>query len=236
MALAMGLAMNVGAQEAPSQSRFKDELRMPWTRGSTDFIRSWLVAGPIPCKLVEECLSGEAALVPTDGMESKRPDGSVVKWRTNRTWGDPAAVGGEGSQLGAVGYAFTTIKRDKAGKALLSLGAADGLRAWVNGKPVLAVDAERSWAPDSDPVEVDLNAGDNSLLIKVSAAATFSARVLESGAVVARVAEVSPSIVESTDNGFTVVTDFSAARADAEPVKITVIRAGGEVVFEASAR
>ena len=40
------LAPALSAQDAPT-SRFKDEMRMPWTRGTTDYIRRWTVAGPI---------------------------------------------------------------------------------------------------------------------------------------------------------------------------------------------
>src|SRR5687767_7272436 len=88
---------------------FKDEMRMPWTRGGTDFIRTWTVAGPIPCKLEEDCLGGEGSAQPNETQELKRPDGSVVKWRPNRPWGDHATIAAEGPTDNAVGYAHTTI-------------------------------------------------------------------------------------------------------------------------------
>ena len=42
---------------------------MPWTRGSTDFIRRWVVAGPIACRLEEDCVGGEGAVRPDEAME-----------------------------------------------------------------------------------------------------------------------------------------------------------------------
>ena len=211
-------------------------MRTPWTRGSTDFIRNWIVAGPLDCKLDEDCLGGEGAVRPAVDAETRRPDGSMVKWRFNRPWGDYANIDGEGATADKVSYAFANIPRDKAGKASLSLGSVNGIRAWLNGKQVLVRDGERAWSPDNDQVEVDLNAGDNALLIKVASTSGFVARVLESGAVPARVNEITPSLVGGSDAGFSIVTDVSAARASAEPVTIEVIRPGGDVAFRASGK
>ncbi|MFA5264953.1 MAG: hypothetical protein WC378_14105, partial [Opitutaceae bacterium] len=96
---------------------------MPWTRGDESFIRSWLVAGAFPGGLNEDVLAaqgGEAAIQPSDGMESKRSDGTAVKWHTFSSWSD--AVGlefSEGPKEGAVSYAFAKVMRKQAGRALL---------------------------------------------------------------------------------------------------------------------
>jgi dienelactone hydrolase len=227
-AMAISTCLQAFAQNAPPPSTFKDELRMPWTRGSTDFIRTWMVAGPIPCKLEDDCLGGEATANPADTAK--------LQWRANRTWGDPASIGGDGPTAGAVGYAYATITRVKPGKALLSLGSDNGIRAWLNGRPVMARDGVRSWAADEDQVEVDLKAGANALLIKVAADATFAARVLETGAVTARHEEISPVIRESSSAHMILVTDSNASRASHDPVKIEVIRPGGEALFNGSAK
>jgi predicted esterase len=107
---------------------------------------------------------------------------------------------------------------------------------WVNGRRVLARDAHRSLTPDEDSVEVDLAAGPNTLLIKSAATGSFTVRVLEPGTVLRRVTEIGPSLVEIQSEGFTVRTDVSAARAAAEPVKIEVVRAGGDIAFTAGAK
>ena len=231
LAAALGSSGDVFAQEARPTGTFKDEMRMPWTRGSTDYIRDWMVAGPIACKLEEDCLNGEAGAW-ASGPELKLPDGKSVPWRPNRTWGDVASVGGDGS---GVGYASATVQRESAGKATLAVGAADGVRVWLNGKLVLTRDGPRSWAADNDLVDVDLAAGANALLLKLSNTANYSVRVLAPGAVLPRVQEITPSIVASSDSRLDVVTDVSSARAAADRVKLEVIRAGGDVAFARSA-
>jgi dienelactone hydrolase len=236
VAMAALWVMAAQAQEKPQPplSLFKDEMRMPWTRGSTDYIRDWLVAGPIPCTLDHDCLGGEATVTPGADQDQKLPGGGATKWRVNRAWGDTAGIGGDGVTENAVGYAFARFKRDQAGKARVAIGTADGVRAWVNGKPILKRDEQRSWAADSDPVEVDLKAGENTLLIKIQADAVYSARILETGAVLARVQEIAPSLLGVENGQLTLRTDATTERADADPVKVEILRAGGEVVFATS--
>ena len=227
---------NAGAQTAPAPSKLKDELRMPWQRGDRNFLRLWLVAGSFACGLETDCLGGEAGVQATDGLDQKRADGSVVKWHSQKSWGDSVAFDDlTGPKEGAVAYAFTRVARAKAGKALLLVGSEDGVRVWVNGKPVLAKDGLRSLTPDEDQVEVEMNAGDNALLVKVSARRSFSARVVEPGTVVSRKAEIGPSIVKLSPDGFMLKTDTGAERAEPEAVTIEVIQPGGTAVFNSTA-
>ncbi len=204
---------------------------MPWTRGSTGYIRDWQVAGPFDCKLEVDCLNGEAGARP-GGPELKLADGKLVTWRPNRPWGDVTSVGGDGAGMG---YAYADIKRDAAGKATLAIGTADGTRVWLNGKLVLSHDGARSWGADSDRVDVDLNAGDNALLVKVAKDSNFSARVLPLGAVMPRVQEIVPSIIEISDTRVIVRTDQNKERADADPVFVEVVRPGGQLLITLNA-
>ena len=230
----------VGAQTAPAPTKLKDEMRMPWQRGDRNFLRLWLVAGPFPGGLNTDYIGGqggEAGIRPTDAMEQKRADGTSVKWHSQKSWGDTNAFDDlTGPKDDAVAYAFTKVSRPKAGKALLLVGSEDGVRVWLNGKLVLDKDGLRSLTPDEDQVEVDMNAGENALLVKVSASKSFSARVLEPGTVVARKAEIGPSIVKLLPDGFTLKTDIGVERTEPEAVKIEVIRPGGEAVFTTTAR
>ena len=109
---------------------------------------------------------------------------------------------------------------------------------WLNGKLVLSRDGLRSLVPDEDQIEVDMIAGENSLLVKVPQQMgrwVFCARVLEPGTVLERRAEIGPSIVALAADGFTLKTDVSDVRADAEPVTVEVVGAGGKVVFTTTA-
>jgi dienelactone hydrolase len=230
-AFLLGVFANVGAQEAPPAPKLKDEMRQPWLRGDTDFLRQWKVAGPLKCTLEAECLGtagAEAAARPSDG--------GAVQWRDLKTWGDAVNfVDFEGSRDGAMGFAHATVNRANAGKALLSFGSSDGARVWVNGKRVFAWDGARSLTADENQIEVDLVAGANSVLVKLAADGVFLLRVLETGTVLARVTEIGPSIVGFMPAGFSLNTDVNGKRADAPAVKVEVIAPGGAVMYTATA-
>lgn len=222
-----------------SKIKLKDEMRMPWKRSDENFLRLWLVVGPFPGGLETDCLrapGGEGSVQPTDGLEQKRGDGTPVKWHSQKSWSDVVAFDDlAGSKDNAVAYAFTKVSRPKAGKALLSVGSGDGLRLWLNGRLVISRDGLRSTTPDEDQVEVDVNAGENSLLVKVLARSTFCARLLEPGAVLLRKAEIGPSIIGLSPDGLTLKTDIGAERTGVESVKVEVIQPGGKPVFTATA-
>ncbi len=223
-------------QEPAPRPKLKDEMRLPWTRGDAAYLRQWLVVGPFACALEADCLGGEAAAAPADGQEVKRPDGASVRWHGQKAWSDDAAFGDlPGAGAGSVAYAFAKVARASAGPALLSIGSRDGIRVWLNGRLVLSRDGLRSATPDEDRVPVEMRAGENTLLVKAAADATFFARVLEPGAVFVRKAEIGPSLVDQRPDGFTLVTDVGPERKDADPVKVEVVRAGGEAVFTATA-
>ena len=216
----------------------KDEMRQPWQRDDATYIRVWKVAGAFPCDLARDCLDipgGEAAARPDAGQ--KRADGSEVEWRNHGSWGDEITFdAATGDRDGGVAYAAARIERAAAGRARLAIGSADGIRVWMNGKRVLTREAHRSLTPDEDLIEVDLAAGANTLLIKSSATGTFTARVLEAGTVLRRATEIGPSLIELQPELFTVRTDVDGARAAADPVKIEVVKPGGEVAFTATAK
>jgi len=215
-------------------------MRQPWQRGDWNFQRRWLIAGPFPCTLEAECLGAsgsEAALRPTDGQEQKRADATSVKWHPLKSWTDVFGFDDlQGSRDGAVAYAFTKVSRPESGKALLSMGSDDGVRVWVNGKRVLAKDGARSLTVDEDQVEVDLLAGDNAVLVKLGAGSSFTLRILETGTVLARTAEIGPSFAGFMPAGFSLNTDVNSTRAGADPVKVEVIAPGGAVMHTATAR
>jgi len=224
------------AQEPASPLKLKDEQRMPWKRDADRFLRQWLVVGPFPGGLDTDCLGGESAIQPADGMEQKRADGTSVKWHSQKSWGD--VMGFEASpdpSASAVSYAFAKVSRPKAGKVLLSAGSDGSIRVWVNGKRVLARDGQRSVTADEDQIEVDMNAGENTLLVKMPASNSFCVRVLEAGSVVARNPAIGPSILHYTADGFTLKTDIGGERTNVEAVEIEIVAPGGKVLLKRTA-
>lgn len=244
VAVAVLAASSVLAQPAPAapSPKLKDELRLPWKRGNDEFIRRWLVVGPFPGGLDGDALAaggGEATAQPTEGLEVARADGSKTAWRNVTSWIDTVGLDDlEAAKEDAFAYAFARVNRAAAGKALLSLGSDEGVRVWLNGKLVQSRDGLRSTVPDEDQIEVEMNVGENRLLLKLAQTvgrATFCARVLEPGAVLARRMEIGPSIMKLEPAGFTLKTDIGVERADAEPVKVEVVAAGGKVMHATTA-
>jgi hypothetical protein len=228
---AFGISSALGQEPPPApKPKLKDELRMPWQRGDSNFLRQWLVAGPFACGLGTDCLTGqagEAAAQPTDGTS--------VRWHAQKAWSDDVTFGDlPGAGTGDVAYAFARVPRQKAGPAVLSIGSRDGIRVWLNGKPVVSRDGLRSATPDEDRVAVEMNAGENTLLVKALADSTFYARVLEPGAVPVRRAEIGPSLVDLRPDGFTLVTD-SAGAEGRRSGHDRGGRAGGQVIFTTTA-
>ncbi|MCY3017894.1 MAG: NEW3 domain-containing protein [Planctomycetota bacterium] len=65
-------------------------------------------------------------------------------------------------------YAVVYVKCPTARKAVLSVGSDDGVKAWLNGKEVVADNASRGAAPGQDKADVELVAGWNELLLKIT--------------------------------------------------------------------
>ncbi|MBC8472792.1 MAG: hypothetical protein H8D56_25300 [Planctomycetes bacterium] len=64
-------------------------------------------------------------------------------------------------------YAYCKLISPKAGPAQLRLGTNDTVTLWLNGQKLLSKNIERSAAPDSDILPVNLRKGENTILIKV---------------------------------------------------------------------
>lgn len=242
----IGCQASLFAQPATDthSQKLKDEMRVPWQRSGTRFLRSWLILGPVPGSLdrdVLQSVGGEAAQTPNEGQEVKLPSIPPLSWHKTKAWGDIVSLDQPTTQAGeSVSYAFAQVTREKEGKALLSVGSQDGVCVWVNGQPVLSRDAKRSLTNDEDRLEIDLHSGQNALLVKVSCnhgPGLFCARILESGTLFPRIAEIGPSLLEDGPNGFILKTDVAPPQDNAAEVQVEVVAPGGKVVFsEKSAR
>lgn len=227
----------------PAPPKLKEEMRTPWSRSNDRFIRQWLVLGDLPLAEFETDLlgehGGEAAIKPVPNMAHKLPGGSTVRWRAVQSWGDAVDVSdGNGLKRDVFAYAFTTVHRQTAGKALLTIGSDEGIRVYVNGAQVLDRRTRRQLSFDEDRVEVDLKAGDNSLLIKLEqrqGAWNFAARVLERGAIPPRVQEIGPSLIEESPTVVLVKTDVNAENAALDKVTVQAVAAGGKIIGEKTA-
>ena len=135
-------------------------------------------------------------------------------------------------------YAYAKVSRREAGKALLSIGSDESIRVWLNGALVLDRRTRRPLTFDEDRVEVDMQAGDNSLLVKVEQRAgawTFAARVLERGAIPPRIQEIGPSLNDDSPSALVIRTDINGDRAALDKVTVQAVAAGGKILAEAAA-
>lgn len=64
-------------------------------------------------------------------------------------------------------YLYRTVHVDKAQPLLLSLGSDDSIKVWHNGQEVLSRHVVRGAGIDQDRVSIDLEEGENQLLLKV---------------------------------------------------------------------
>ncbi len=246
--LAFSVALPGHGQSPPPSAKLKDQMRPLWTRSNPRFIRGpWRITAEIPLTDSTNALAydpfaahgGESALNPVGPTTSTLDDGTIVPWRNVTSWGDLIDLSdGAGVKSKVVAYAATTIKRETAGPALLCLGSDDGMRAWVNGKLVADHPGPRPLTFDEDRVEVNLQAGDNLLLVKVvqhTGPWFFVARVLASGAIPPRMQEIAPSFTVE-DGTLVIHSDLNSDHAAETPVTVELVAAGGKILAEQTVR
>lgn len=242
----------------------KQDLRTPWSRSSSGFVRDWLLCGVFPNPLPPEqergegyqvgvgfhtdYLGGEARARPLAREVVRRPDGRPTAWMRYQSEDDKidfrkAFAGNETERV--VAYAFRTVKRDEPGGAILSIGSDDSVKVWLNGELVHEHEVGRGMRADHDVVPVTFKGGENSLLVKVENGRGgwgFITRILSRAqALPLAVGRFDPKILdvdESDPDTLTVCTDTGLGKVlgTEERVRIEAVMPGGEIVAESSAR
>lgn len=161
-------ALQTALKQVTDAERQKSlQARLQQLEALADYVTLWQVAGPYQQagKAYQELFdvvfppeTGEAARVAWKplpaGLDAQRPFVmDVLK-----------ALGGEQ----CVAYLRTRIYSDKEQPARLEYGSDDGVKIWLNGKQVTALNVARPLTPGSDKVEVVLQAGWNTLMVKLT--------------------------------------------------------------------
>ena len=149
-----------------------------------DFIRDWLLCGPIPVEPPDAALvdrehvpgfytdhlagaGGEAAARPQEGQGVSIAGGTVA-WKAYQSPEDAidldAAVS---SDEPCMAYAYTAVEAAAPLACMLAVGSNDGCRVWLNGEEVIDVAGGRGLRMDGTLVPVVLNQGRNDLLLKI---------------------------------------------------------------------
>jgi len=131
-----------------------------------DFITAWQVSGPY----TESNLSGPQLFDKVFAPEEQNKD---VKWQIMPTGTNESRpwlleldkfYGGDNR----VAYLKSNIFSDKEQKVSLEFGSDDGIKVWLNGRQVLANNATRACEPGQEKIEVTLEKGKNTLLLKIT--------------------------------------------------------------------
>lgn len=135
-------------------------------------LRGWQILGPFAAASTTEGFDKNYG--PETGVDLSKTypgaGGKTIGWK-------PAAIQPSGlvaleTQLApnenVVGYASVYVKSPNARKAIMSTGSDDGIKAWLNGKQVIANNANRPATPDADEAPVELKAGWNQVLLKIT--------------------------------------------------------------------
>ena len=90
----------------------------------------------------------------------------TLAWQQQTHWLDGQVhndIVGENSAT----YLYRNIASETRQRAVLYLSSNDALKVWVNQTEVLASNIQRDVAPDTDKLQIQLNPGNNALLLKV---------------------------------------------------------------------
>ncbi|MCH5376913.1 MAG: DUF1549 and DUF1553 domain-containing protein, partial [Planctomycetes bacterium] len=132
---------------------------------ATPKLGPWHSVGPFPADSFDQ--AHDKAFEPEQDVDlSKTYRNGQLKWQAHPDWkdGQPHELTGEN----AATYLFRTITVDRAMPLLLSMGSDDSIKVWINGKLVLSNKVSRGIAPDQEKLSVDLQAGENRLLLKIA--------------------------------------------------------------------
>jgi hypothetical protein len=168
------IAANMGAEVSQAA-----EAALKAIQARADFITSWQVAGPYRqagkdfSALFDSAFPPEQELGNSAAGSGASPGQSGITWVSLPAGTDPSrpcvmdllkALGGEQ----CVAYARTRVYCPHDQPALLELGTDDGVKVWISGKLVHANNVARPLQIDSDKVNLNLRAGWNPLLLKIT--------------------------------------------------------------------
>jgi hypothetical protein len=146
----------------PTASQRAKEL-LALTQQPGDFLTTWEYAGPY---------TKEGASLFATAFPPEEGDGGV-HWKLFPAGTDPQnpwlldfkrVIGGEERVV----YLRNRVWSDSSRKAVLEIGSDDGVKFWLNGALLHAYDAGRLVNPGDDAVEITLQQGWNTMLLKVN--------------------------------------------------------------------
>ncbi|MBI5386175.1 MAG: serine hydrolase [Verrucomicrobia bacterium] len=186
LAAAVNVAIAVAADQ-PSALQNRPSLEVSFTLRPQkgDFIRQWLVLGPLRAESGWTNTTGEASqrqAMQTDFLRDHLGEAAVrpragdavptgsqpLLWRAIQSEQDTVDLAAWlGTKDTIVAYAWTEVVAPRATSALLGLGSVGAAKVWLNGQLVQERRSARALRKDDDLIPVRLEPGVNRLLLKL---------------------------------------------------------------------
>ncbi|MBN1442233.1 MAG: hypothetical protein JXA90_05955, partial [Planctomycetes bacterium] len=122
----------------------------------------WFATGYLPSSGFQESLFPESGV----DLEVLDPSGKRL-WTPHPEWIDGRVHDLPGSAGSHATYLFRTIHAAQSATVEASLGSDDGIEVFLRGAKILSRDVPRGAAPDQDRVALEIERGDNGLLLKI---------------------------------------------------------------------
>ncbi len=125
---------------------------------------TWAAVGPFPATTFDAAF--DTAFPPESKIDfTATYYQGKERWASHPEWKDGAAY--ELNAQNSAYYLYRTIRTSRAQSLALSFGSDDAIKVWFNGRQVIANKITRAVAPDQEKITVALNAGENTLLVKI---------------------------------------------------------------------
>ena len=136
--------------------------------GSKVSLENWHSVGPFTAEHGNIAFYNvyEPETKPVNTQDKFTVGSETLAWQQQTHWSDEQVhndIVGENSAT----YLYRNIVSETRQKAVLYLSSNDALKVWINQTEVLASNIQRDAAPDTDKLQIQLNPGNNALLLKV---------------------------------------------------------------------
>lgn len=128
-------------------------------------LEPWYIAGPYTAPDGKTAYNTAYEPEQAIDLEATYPDGRQ-KWQLSVPGYEDGKVHSLSGKVCAT-YLYREIDSPSARKTTLSVGSNDAIKVWLNGRVVLDNDIQRGVDKDQDLIPVDLEKGQNTLLMKV---------------------------------------------------------------------
>ena len=132
---------------------------------------NWHVIGPFRVRSRDEAYRNSFPPETLVDLAAVYEQGHLA-WTQRKDWSDGVVhylqYIPDGAEENCASYAFRTVDVREPMTVTLSLGSLKGLKVWLNSELALATDPTRSIAPDQELLSLDLRAGRNEILLKLT--------------------------------------------------------------------